>query len=189
MGLEESSENVTADEEKRLGNRRSKQSSAFMVALKNKILAIDKREQDKYHKWFHFSSGRNKLNRYILCKHILYIMVKVFNVKESSYILQQIYLTKKEIKNMFNCCVSEKSKSNPMAPKAMFKITSTEVSLDVPQQKQVFLTKTLPRKPFLLEPQNDLYWMVNRSRAISKFHGCKESLDEVVMSRVEIDFF
>ena len=87
MGLEESSENVTADEEKRLGNRRSKQSSAFMVALKNKILAIDKREQDKYHKWFHFSSGRNKLNRYMLCKHI-YIMVKVFNVKESSYILQ-----------------------------------------------------------------------------------------------------
>ena len=181
MGLEESSENVTADEEKRLGNRRSKQSSAFMVALKNKILAVN-------HKWFHFSSGRNKLNRYMLCKHI-YIMVKVFNVKESSYILQQIYLTKKEIKNMFNCCVSEKSKSNPMAPKAMLKITSTEVSLDVPQQKQVFLTKTLPRKPFLLEPQNDLYWMVNRSRAISKFHGCKESLDEVVMSRVEIDFF
>ena len=59
-------------------------------------------------------------------------MMKVFNVKESSYILQQIYLTKKEIKNLFNCCVSEKSKSNQMTPKAMLETTSTVTSLYVP---------------------------------------------------------
>ena len=35
LNREESSENVTSDEEKRLGNERSKRSSAFMVALKN----------------------------------------------------------------------------------------------------------------------------------------------------------
>ena len=35
LSQEESSENVTSDEEKRLGNERSKRSSAFMIALKN----------------------------------------------------------------------------------------------------------------------------------------------------------
>ena len=38
--------------------------------------------------------------------------VKVFNVKESLNILQQIYLTEKEIKILFNSWVSEKRKSN-----------------------------------------------------------------------------
>ena len=137
ISQEESSENVTSDEEKRLGNERSKRSLAFMVALKNmkefvqKISMIDIGEQEKYRKWFHISSGQNNAVSYTVgictelrctceyfvqkntpCKHILYIMIKVFNVKESSYILQQIYLTKKEIKNLFNCCVSEKSKSS-----------------------------------------------------------------------------
>ena len=59
-------------------------------------------------------------------------MMKVFNVKESSYILQQIYLTKKQIKKLFNCCLSEKSKSNQMTPKAMLETTSTVTSLYVP---------------------------------------------------------
>ena len=31
--------------------------------------------------------------------------------------------------------------------------------------------------------------MVKRSGAISKYRGCKESLNEVVMGRIEIDFF
>ena len=35
LSQEESSENVTSDEEKRLGNERPKRSSAFMIALKN----------------------------------------------------------------------------------------------------------------------------------------------------------
>ena len=35
LSQEESSENVTSDQEKRLGNERSKRSSAFMIALKN----------------------------------------------------------------------------------------------------------------------------------------------------------
>ena len=35
LSQEKSSENVTTDEEKSLGNERSKRSSAFMVALKN----------------------------------------------------------------------------------------------------------------------------------------------------------
>ena len=156
LSQEESSENVTSGEVKRLGNERSKRSSAFMVALKNmkefrqKTSMIDMGKQDKYHK-FHVSSGRNNPISYTVdicrelkctceyfvqkntpCKHVLYIIMKVFNVKESSYILQQIYLTKKEIKNLFNCCVAEKSKSNQMTPKAMLETTSTVTSLYVP---------------------------------------------------------
>ena len=131
LSQEESSENVTSDEEKRLGNERPKRSSTFMIAMKNmkefaqKTSIISMGEQDKCHKWFHVSSGRNNAISYTVdirrelrcsceyfvqkntpCKHILYIMMKVFNVKESSYILQQIYLTKKQIKNLFNCCLS-----------------------------------------------------------------------------------
>ena len=184
-----------------------------MVALKNmkefrqKTSMIDMGKQDKYHK-FHVSSDRNNPISYTVdicrelkctceyfvqkntpCKHVLYIIMKVFNVKESSYILQQIYLTKKEIKNLFNCCVAEKSKSNQMTPKAMLETTSTVTSLYVPQQKQVSLTGTLPRKPFLPEPQNDPYGMVKRSGAIRKCRGCKESLNELVMGRIGIDFF
>ena len=56
------------------------------------------------------------------------------------------------------------------------------------KKKQVSLTDTLPRKPFLPEPQDGPYWMVKRSGAISKCR-CKESLNEVVMGRIEIDFF
>ena len=65
MSQEESSKNVTTDEEKRLGNDRSQRPSAFMVALENmkgftqKASVIDMREQDKYPKWFHVSSARN----------------------------------------------------------------------------------------------------------------------------------
>ena len=131
-------------------------------------------EQDKYHKWFHVSSVRNNavsctvdicrelrctceyfVQKNTPCKHILYIMMKVFNVEESSYIQQQIYLTKKEIKNLFDCCVSEKSKSNQMTPKTMLETTFTVTSSHIPQQAQVSLTETLLRKPFLPEPQND----------------------------------
>ena len=69
-----------------------------------------------------------------------------------------------------------------------FTLTSV-TSLHFPQQKQVSITETLPRKPFLQEPQNDPYWMVKRSGAISKCRGCKDSLNEVVMGRIEIGFF
>ena len=71
----------------------------------------------------------------------------------------------------------------------MFETTSTVTTLHIPQQKQASLIETLPRKPFLPEPQNDPYWMIKRSGAISKCRGCKQSLNEVVMSRIKIDFF
>ena len=71
----------------------------------------------------------------------------------------------------------------------MLETTSIVTSVHVPQQKQMSLSETLPRKPFLPEPQNDPYWMVKRSGAISKCRGCKESLNEVAMGRIEIDSF
>ena len=50
-----------------------------------------------------------------------------------------------------------------MTPEAMVETASTVTSLHIPQQKQVSLTETLPRKPFLSHSQNDPYWMVKRS--------------------------
>ena len=81
--------------------------------------------------------------------------MKVFNFKESSYILQQKYLTKKEIRNLLNCFVSQKSKSNRITPRAMLETTFIITCLHVPQQKQVLLTETLHSKPFLLQLRND----------------------------------
>ena len=58
LSQEKSSENVTNDEEKILGNERSKRSSAFIVPSKNmkeftqKTSVIDMGGQDKNHKWF-----------------------------------------------------------------------------------------------------------------------------------------
>ena len=110
LSQEESSENMTSDEQKRLGNERSKKMKDW--AQKTSIIGMG--EQDKYHKWFHHSSGRNNAISYTVdicreltctceyslqkntpCKSVLSIMMKVFDVKESSYIPQQIYLTKK----------------------------------------------------------------------------------------------
>ena len=99
-------------------------------------------------------------------------------------------MTKKEIESLFNCCASEKSGSNQMKPKTLLETTSPVTSLYVPQKKRVSSTENLPRKSSLLERQNDLYWIVKRwSGAISKYHGFKKSLNELVMGRIEIDFF
>ena len=48
----------------------------------------------------------------------------------------------------------------------MLGTTSTVTSLHVSQQKQVSLTETLPRKPFLPEPQNDPYWILQPVNAV-----------------------
>ena len=53
-----------------------------------------------------------------------------------------------------------------MTPKAMLETTSTVTSLHVSQQKQVSLTETLPRKPFLPEPQNDPCWILQPVNAV-----------------------
>ena len=68
--------------------------------------------------------------------------------------------------------------------KAMLETTSTVTNLDVPQQKQVSLTEILPRELFLLEPKSDPYWILKHSRAVSNSRGCKESLNEVVMGKI-----
>ena len=78
ISQEESSENVTSDEENRLGNEWSKRSLAFMVALKNmkefvqKISMIDMGEQERYmyrikmHMWIFCAE------KYTLQTHIIY---------------------------------------------------------------------------------------------------------------------
>lgn len=90
---------------------------------------------------------------------------------------------------MFNCCVLEKSKTDQIKPKQMLKNPSTVTSFHVLQLKQVYLTETLPRKTYRPQPQNDPYWIVKRSGEINECFGCKESLNEVLMGRTEIEFF
>ena len=90
---------------------------------------------------------------------------------------------------MFNCCILEKSKTDQIKPKRMIKNPSTVTSFHVLQLKQVYLTETLPRKTQLPKPQNEPYWIVKRSGEINKYFGCKESLNEVLMGRIETEFF
>ena len=51
------------------------------------------------------------------------------------------------------------------------------------------LTETLSETLFLPEPQKDSHSMLKCSGGTSKSHGCKESFNEVVIGRIEIDFF
>ena len=59
----------------------------------------------------------------------------------------------------------------------------------VPPQENVPLKQSLLAKPFMLEPQNDPYWLLKRTGNISKCHGCKSNLDNYVLGRIECDFF
>ena len=46
----------------------------------------------------------------------------------------------------------------------------------------------LPQKPVLSEPQNNPYWLM-KSGNISKCRGCQEELEDIILGRLELDFF
>ena len=71
--------------------------------------------------------------------------------------LKKVHIYYNRLLRIINGCVSEKGKPNQMTAKVILETTSTVTSLHVSQQKQASLTETLPRKPFLAEPQNDSF--------------------------------
>ena len=44
------------------------------------------------------------------------------------------------------------------------------------------------KEPVLSEPQNNSYWLM-KSDNISKCRGCQEELEEIILGRLELDFF
>ena len=81
---------------------------------------------DAYHKWFEISRAAGlakpyKINIYqtdkctceyfsqknTLCKHILYIYLFILNVPENSNLLQQMYLTRGELNQLFTSNINE----------------------------------------------------------------------------------
>ena len=121
------------------------------------------------------------------CKHILYVYLNVLNVCESSHLLQQVYLTKNELLNIFHQKVPI-SNENIKLINAILQSTSTLTRMAVPPQENVPLNQSLPAKPFMPEPQNDPYWLLKRTGNISKCHGCRSDLDNYVLGRIECDF-
>ena len=107
----------------------------------------------------------------------------VLNVPESSYILHEVYLTKNELKCIFENQTDELKKGLKLTTKALLETTWTHKSLSVPDQKLLSPNWHLP------EPRNDPYWFINKGGRITKCKGCREGLDVFVVGRIELDFF
>ena len=99
---------------------------------------------DAYHKWFEIFSGAGRAKSYkidicqtikctceyfsqknTLCKHILYIYLFILNVPENSNLLQQMYLTRVELNQLFTTNISEEQQSARLTLKALLERTPT----------------------------------------------------------------
>ena len=190
---------------------RNKRLSDFLVALQNTknstMNLIDLGQVTDTSRWFELSSSSSRGRTYKVeiketvnctceffnqkntpCKHILYVHLNVLNVCESSYLLQQVCLTKNELLNIFHQKVPI-SNENIKLINAILQSTSTLTRMAVPPQENVPLNQSLPAKPFMPEPQNDPYWLLKRTGNISKCHACRSDLDNYVLGRIECDFF
>ena len=211
----ENAESENEERNKRPGSQRTKHSSGFMVAFKNaktqqsKLHLVDMGKHDAYHKWFEISSAAGRAKSYKIdicqaikctceyfsqkntpCKHILYIYLFILNVAENSNLLQQIYLARTELNQLFTSNISEEQQSAKLTLKALLETTSTpKNNILVYPQKHVKLTSSLPQKPVLPEPQNHPYWLMKKLGYILKCRGCKEELGEIILGRLELDFF
>ena len=59
----------------------------------------------------------------------------------------------------------------------------------LPHQENVPLNQSFPVKLFMIEPQDNFYWLLKRTGNISKCHGCKSNLNNYVLGHIECDFF
>ena len=99
---------------------------------------------DAYHEWFEIFSGAGRAKSYkidicqtikcaceyfsqknTLCKHILYIYLFILNVPENSNLLQQMYLTRVELNQLFTTNISEEEQSARLTLKALLERTPT----------------------------------------------------------------
>ena len=144
----ENGESENVERNKRPGNQRMKRSSGFMVALKNAKLQLsnldlaDMRIHAAYHKWFEISTAAGRARPYKIdicqtvkctcqyfskkntpCRHILYIYLFILNVPENSNLLQQMYLTRAELNQLFTSNINEEQQSARLT--ALLETTST----------------------------------------------------------------
>ena len=101
-----------------------------------------------------------------------------------------MYLTRAELNQIFISNISQEQQSARLTLKALLETTSTpKNNIIVYPQKHVKLTLSLPQKSVLPEPQNNPYWLMKKSGNILKCRGCKEVLGEIILGRLELDFF
>ena len=116
--------------------------------------------------------------------HNLYIFVYIFNLPESLYIIQPLYLTKTELKklspSLFEFIVSEETALTTIA---LLKLSSNISKFRASTQPQLKSSDGMPTNLSLTESQNDSYWILKRSCHIKKCHGCKEEVEENVIRR------
>ena len=121
---------------------------------------------------------------------MIYIYLYVFNIPESPYIIQQMYLTKPEFKKLPSSQVEFiVSEETTLATRALLQLSSNITKFQAPTQPQLKLSDVMPTKPSLPEPQNDPYWILKRSGHIKKCHGCEEEVGENVIGRWEVDYY
>ena len=164
---------------------------------------------DTYHKWFEISSAGARAKSYKIdicqtikftceyfsqkntsCKHILYIYLFILNVLENSNLLQQIYLAKAELNYLFSSNINGEQQSARLTLKAMLEITPTlQNNVIVYPPKHVKVTSSLSQKSVLPKPENDPYWLIEKSGNISKCRSYKGELGEIILGRLELDFF
>ena len=191
-----------------------KRSNEFQVALENakaakNLILLDLGEVSETSKWFEISSASSRRRSYKVeikeavsctceffsqkntpCKHLLHVYLNVLNICETSHILQQMFLTKTELRKIFSGeKVSSSTCETQLTTRAKLQSTSTLARMDVPQQVKVPLYKSLPQKPSMPEPQRDKYWLMKKSGNISKCNGSKKPLGNFVLGRIECDFF
>ena len=87
------------------------------------------------------------------CKHILYVYLNVLNDCESSHLLQQVYLIKNELVNIFHQKVPVSNKNIKLTNRAILQSISTVTRMAVaPQENVVPLNQPLPVNQSLPEP-------------------------------------
>ena len=118
------------------------------------------------------------------CKHIIYIYLYIFNIPESLYTIEPLYLTKTELKklslSLFEFLISEET---ALTTRALLKLSSNISKFWAPTQPQLKSSDGMPTKLSLTEPQSDTYWILKRLRHIKNCHGCKEKVEENVIRR------
>ena len=124
------------------------------------------------------------------CKHIIYVYLYVFNIPESSYIIQQMLLTKTELRKLSSSQVKlTVLEATALTTRALLQSSSNISKFRAPIQPQVKLSDVIPTKPSLPEPQNNPYWILKSSGHIKKCHGCEEEVGEHVIGRWEVDYY
>ena len=103
------------------------------------------------------------------CKRITYIYLYVFNIPESSYIIQQVFHTKTELMKLSSSQVKIiVSEETALTTRALLQSSSNVSKFRAPILPQIKLSGVMTTKPSLPESLNDPYWILKRLGHIKK---------------------